>query len=256
MVLFGEFDKILLLFFIVVLGTIFAFSFNVDVTKSYHDARQIAIGTESILGDNNALLAKYGGTGVVTCLDGNVLVWSSSANSWKCGKNLMSLTDVNNIVVAASGGTGLISCQDGNVLKWSGAQSKWVCGDNASSGVLGTGTTNKIAKWAAQNTIGDSQISDDGITVRVVGDICTSAGGGKCLSQAQTGPGLVVGGGVDKRADGWNANCKPWGVAYCDAYQNLTCPVSTTRISVGSTYIPFNNKVPETWLPTYICITN
>jgi len=350
MVLFGKLDKFLFIFALVALCVIFVSAGTINTARPSHPITQISAGNENIVNDQNVILSKYGGTGLVSCSDGNVLVWSAAANSWKCGKNLMSLTDVNNIVVAASGGTGLVSCLDGNVLKWSGAKNKWVCGDNVSSGggggvvfsfsgtilwhvavtsggayvttcesvtgdgycdnyatnnnpamycqngkylinyktsstrysggvidyytsycvsqtgfgfsggggggsgITGLGDVNKLTKWTGASSIGNSQIIDDGITVRAVGDICTNAGGGKCLSAS--GAGNVVGGGVDKRADGWNANCKPWGVAYCDIYQNLTCPVSTTRAPVGSTYVPINNRIPATWLATYICITN
>ncbi len=182
MVFFGKFDKVLLLFVVVVFGTVFAFSFNVDVTQPHHSARQIAIGAESILGDNNALLAKYGGTGVVTCSDGNVLVWSASANSWKCGKNILSITDVNNIVTAASGGTGLVSCLDGNVLKWSGAQNKWVCGDNIASGgaasvVIPSCQDGNVLKWS-----GGTWVCGSGIYSGTAGGVsayrCNYSGGG------------------------------------------------------------------------------
>jgi len=148
---FSGLDKVLLIFFIVVLGTIFAFSFNVDVTKPYHDARQMAIGNESILSDNNALLAKYGGTGLISCKDGNIIYWNDAVKSWACGKNLMSITDANNIVVSSSGGTGLVSCLDGNLLKWSSTANGWVCGGNLISS--GGGTTlpscsnGEVLKW-------------------------------------------------------------------------------------------------------------
>jgi|GEM_PF-1889935 len=85
--LFSKFDRILIIFIIVVFGTIFTFSFNIDQTQPFHDARQMAIGTESIMSDYNTLLAKYGGTGLTYCSNGTVLKWmgNSTTGHWYCG---------------------------------------------------------------------------------------------------------------------------------------------------------------------------
>ncbi len=119
MVSFSGFDKIVIVFFVLVLGVIFTVAVNVDQSRPFHQFSQVAVGVESVVDSNNVLLAKYGGTSVASCADGNLLKWSSAQNSWVCGGVSVSVT-------------GLPSCSDGQVLKWqSGA---WVCGsDNAGS---------------------------------------------------------------------------------------------------------------------------
>ena len=112
MKIFGKFDKYFTIFFVVILIIIFASATMVDTAKPYHQFSAIAVGTERIVNDQNILLAKYGGTGILQCLDGNVLTWKGTLNSWACGNNSI-LTN------------NLPACQDGNILKWQSGT--WVC---------------------------------------------------------------------------------------------------------------------------------
>ncbi len=119
MVSFSGFDKLLVLGLVVVLGVVFVTAaVNVDTARPYHQFSQVAVGVESVV-DNNVLLAKYGGTGVVSCSDGNLLKWSSALNSWTCGS----------VTVTASG---LPACASGQVLKYDG--SNWTCGTDLTGG--------------------------------------------------------------------------------------------------------------------------
>ncbi len=87
MVSFSKFDKILVLFLVLVFGVIFTVAGNVDPAKPFHQFSQVAVGVESI-SDNNVLLAKYGGTGVPFCSSGQTLKWTgSSSGSWICADN-------------------------------------------------------------------------------------------------------------------------------------------------------------------------
>ncbi len=140
------FDKILIIFFVLVLGVIFATALNVEPSRPYHQFSQIAVGNESVA-DSNILLAKFGGTGVVYCADGNVLKWSGGASgSWTCGidnsggAGVSLPTCVNGQVLKVNGsvwacgtdnaggaGVTLPTCANGQILKYNG--SAWICGD-------------------------------------------------------------------------------------------------------------------------------
>lgn len=54
-----------------------------------------------------------------------------------------------------------MNCSTNDSLKWNG--SAWVCTSGPT--VTGSGTSNKITKWASASSIGNSQITDDGTTV-------------------------------------------------------------------------------------------
>ncbi len=64
-------------------GLIFTFAALVDTTQPYHDIRQLADGTTIVTNTSGVLLPAYGGTGVSTCANNQVLKWSGSA--WVCG---------------------------------------------------------------------------------------------------------------------------------------------------------------------------
>ncbi|MCX6803400.1 MAG: hypothetical protein NTY48_02395 [Candidatus Diapherotrites archaeon] len=104
--LFSKFDKLVVLFFVIVFAIIFVSATNVNTTRPYPDFTQIAIGIESVTDPTGILLPKYGGTGIATCADGNVLKWSSAQNKWLCGGTTLSTS-----------GTPPPTCQDGNILK-------------------------------------------------------------------------------------------------------------------------------------------
>ncbi len=140
---FSSFDKLALVLFAIVIAVVFTTAANIDVTKPFHQFSQIAVGIEKATNDNNVLLAKYGGTGVNICGDGNILVWSSASNGWVCGEDYFS-----------PGGTTVVlpSCSDGAVLKWSDASRMWVCGvDNATPtpSPLPTCGGDAILRWDA-----------------------------------------------------------------------------------------------------------
>ncbi|VVB75528.1 Uncharacterised protein [uncultured archaeon] len=197
--LFSKFDRILIIFVIIIFGTIAAFSINVDQTRPYHDARQMAIGTESIMSDINTLLPKYGGTGIAKCMaTGMTIKWNSGTNSWYC--------DVDNTGVTGNGSMFYLT-------KWSGSSSigaslifdngtsvgvgttiplekfQVSTGNNSNlaigSGVGGATTISAYNNTATANTPLEIRASQTTFTqgnVRAIGDICTDAGGGKCLS--------------------------------------------------------------------------
>ncbi len=85
MAMFGNFSKIVLIFFVLVLSVVFVVSTDVVISKPYHQFSAIAVGIEKVADNSNILLAKFGGTGLVNCPDKNVLVWNNVSGTWICG---------------------------------------------------------------------------------------------------------------------------------------------------------------------------
>jgi|GEM_PF-1875654 len=149
MVLFGEFDKLFFVIAIIVLGVVFVFAGVLNTTRPTHPLSSIGVNGNTIA-DNNIILAQYGGTGLSSCRDGNVLVWRAASSSWVCGANVGDLTMNNNIVMPVSGGTGVVSCLDGNVLEWSASANSWVCGTiNFNSVGLPSCLDGDVLEWSA-----------------------------------------------------------------------------------------------------------
>ncbi len=130
---FSSFDKVLIIFFVLVLGVVFVTAgVNVDQSRPFHQFSQVAVGVEKISSDANVLLAKYGGTGVAQCSDGNLLKWSSAQNSWVCG----------GVAVTA---TGLPSCAAWEILKYNG--SAWICSPDFIGTTLPSCVSGQIIKY-------------------------------------------------------------------------------------------------------------
>ncbi len=76
-----------------------------------------------------------------------------------------------------SNGLSLVDCANGEILKYNGSN-QWACAtDSSGSGIGGSGTLNKVAKFGAGGTsIGDSTITDDGTNVSLTGDLTLQGG--------------------------------------------------------------------------------
>ncbi|MCX6803018.1 MAG: hypothetical protein NTY48_00430 [Candidatus Diapherotrites archaeon] len=161
---FSKFDKLVVLFFVVVFAIVFVSAANVDPSRPFHLFTQIAVGVESVTDSNGVLLSKFGGTGVAACADGNVLKWSGAQNKWVCGGTILSTGGTplptcqdGNILKYFSGtwvcgtdnnGAPLpLTCLDGNVLKWNATQSKWICGTDNNGNSLPTCLDGNVLKY-------------------------------------------------------------------------------------------------------------
>jgi len=153
--LFSKFDKIIAVFAVLLLGAVLVSAGALNTAKPTHQLVSIGVNTNTIA-DNNIILPTYGGTGVNGCSGpGNILVWDTTTNKWKCG---------------GSGCNG-----DGNILYWNNTTKTWTCGSNSNiSGTqagasLSGGIANTITKWLTPTTIGNSIITDNGTAITLAG---------------------------------------------------------------------------------------
>jgi len=130
--LFSRFDKVIVIFAVLILGTVIVSAGVLNTSKPTHPLSQIGVNGNTIA-DNNIILPAYGGTGIGGCTgDGNILYWNNTSKTWMCGSNV-------NISGAPTGAS------------------------------LSGGVANTITKWLTATTIGNSIITDNGTTIALGG---------------------------------------------------------------------------------------